>query len=119
MNIDKLLKDNKIEFILKKRKNINIYIISDEKMLIVIKNNNNVFSIDRKTFNEIDEELLPYSFYLFDSNKNQGYFIKIKEPNNFLRNSFDSTDKNEIYFGKQVLNNKIKEEELLNRIEEI
>ena len=119
MNIDKLLKNNKIEFILKKRKNINIYIISDEKMLIVIKNNNNVFSIDRKTFNEIEEELLPYSFYLFDSNKNQGYFIKIKEPNNFLRNSFDSTDKNKIYFGKQVLNNKIKEEELLNRIEEI
>ena len=61
----------------------------------------------------IDEELLPNSFYLFESNKNQGYFIKIKEPNNFLRNSFDSADKNENYFGKQVLNNKIKEEFLI------
>lgn len=88
-------------------------------MLIVIENNNDVFSISRKIFNEIDEELLPYSFCLIDSSKKQLYFINVKETNNFLRNSFDHTKEDFIYFGKEILNNKINEDELISKIDKI
>ena len=34
--------------------------------------------------------------------------MKIIEPDNFIRKAFDSTTKNEVYFGKEILQNKIK-----------
>jgi len=119
MNIEKILKDNNLTYELKKRKNIEIYNICDEKMLIVIQNDNNVFYISRKIFYEIDEELLPYAFCLIDSSKKQLYFVNINEPINFLRESFDNTEKENIYFGKQVLNNKIKEDDLIYKVNSI
>lgn len=117
MKIQNILKENKCNYTLKKIGNVSIYNLNDTKMLIVIENKGNVFSITRDIFNEIDEELLPYSFCLIDKNNEKIYFIEIKEPNNFLRNGFDSTKKEIIYFGKQVLNNEIKENELINKIE--
>lgn len=119
MKIEKILKDNKCNYSLKKRKNIFIYNLNDTKMLIVIENNGNIFSITKEIFNEIDEELLPYSFCLIDKNNGKMYFMEIKEPNNFLRNSFEYTNKEKIYFGKEVLNNEIKEKDLVQKIANI
>ena len=119
MKIEKLLRENKINYTVKREQNTYIYNIDDEKMLIVMVSKSNVFSIGRELFNKIDEELLPYSFCLIDSSKNQIYFIKINEPNNFLRDSFDYTEKDILYFGKQVLNNKIEESDIINKIKEI
>lgn len=45
--------------------------------------------------------------------------MKVKEPNNLIRSAFDSTTKNEIYFGKEILQNKITEEDLIKKIKSI
>ena len=45
--------------------------------------------------------------------------MKVKEPNNFIRKAFDSTIKNEIYFGKEILQNKITEDDLIKKIKTI
>ena len=117
--IEQFLKDNKYNFSLKKYKNVNIYNINDEKMIIVIINkNDNVFSITRDIFNIIDDELLPYSFFLIDS-YNRLYFYKINEPNNSIRKAFESCNKDRIYFGKEVLNNKITDTEYKKYIDKI
>lgn len=116
MNIGRLLKSNGIKFDLKSIKNVDIYNIDDEKMLVVITCGNNVFSIDRKTFEEIDNELLPYGFCLVDKGNQRMYYQRVNEPNNFLRIAFDSTDKDLIYFGKKVLNNAIDENGLIGEI---
>lgn len=103
--IEQLLKNYKYVFL--KKGNAYIYIINDEKILVVMRNNkNNIFSITRKTFSSIDDELLPYGFILIDE-KEQLYYYQIKEPNNPIRKAFDSSKKEMIFFGKEVLNNKI------------
>lgn len=112
MNIENILKKNKFVYSTKKIKNITIYNVLDEKMIIVIQNrNDNVFTISRDIFNEIDKELLPYSFFLID-NKGGIYFYKVQEPNNTIRTAFDRSNKDIIFFGKEVLNNKINESEI-------
>ena len=45
--------------------------------------------------------------------------MKIKEPNNFIRNAFDHTTKDEIYFGKEILQNKIAVDDVINKIKNI
>ena len=45
--------------------------------------------------------------------------MKVKEPNNFVRKAFDSTKKNEIYFGKEILQNKITEDDLIKKVKNI
>ena len=117
--IEKVLKDNKIKYNFKRMNNVYIYIINDEKMVIVIKNkNDNVFSITKEAFYKIDDELLPYSFFLIDGNE-QVYFYKIEEPNNSIRNAFESSKKDVIFFGKEILNKKINEKEVIELINKI
>lgn len=107
------------KFVKKQSKNTETYIFDDRYMLIVIYNNVNIFKIDRKNFENIEKELLPYAFLLVEENRKNMYFMKYKEPNNELRKAFDCTQKNEIYFGKQILQNKISFDDLRKKIEEI
>lgn len=98
---------------------VKLLFLDNETILAIIINKKNVFKINRKQFYRIDDELLPYGFLLIDSTQKNMYFMKYKEPNNQLRYAFDSTKKDEIYFGKEILQNKIKLNELLSNIEKI
>lgn len=120
MGIDKLLIESNFKFKkFKLGKKIDVFEFDTETMLIVIRSSNNTFKINRKDFYEIDNKLLPYSFYLINETEKKSFYIKIKEPANFLRNAFENSTKNEIYFGKDVLNNKISDEELKKQIKKI
>ena len=120
MNIDKLLEENNFKFKkIKIGKNIELFEFENETMLIIIRSSNNVFKINRKDFYKIDDRLLPYNFYLINEVENKTFYITIKEPANFLRNAFENSLKNEIYFGKDVLNNKINNENLIEKIRKI
>lgn len=119
MIVKKILDKNNIHYQLKQIKNVRIYELDDEVLLVTISNNKNVFSINRRLFYEIDNKLLPYSFCLEDTSTNNLYYIKIEEPNNFLRKSFESTNKDTIYFGKKILQHRIKENELIVEIKRI
>lgn len=120
MNIDKLLEENNFKFKkIKIGKNIELFEFENETMLIIIRSSNNVFKINRKDFYKIDDRLLPYNFYLINEVENKTFYITVKEPANFLRNAFENSLKNEIYFGKDVLNNKINNENLIEKIRKI
>lgn len=117
MQVENLLKKNNIKYTLKKNKNVYIFEFENETVLVCIVNNKNVFSINRDTFYKIDDMLLPYAFCLIDSTYNQMYFMRVKEPNNFLRKSFENSSKDVMFFGKEILQNKIDESKLLKEIE--
>lgn len=110
---------NKSEKVLNINKRLKIIIYENETMLVVINNKDNVFYITREEFDIIEQELLDYDFYLYSQNNKQAYYYKIKEPNNEIRYAFENSNKDKIYFGKNILNNKvesIKLEKLISTI---
>lgn len=119
MGIKDNIKKFNINFKEKNLKYLTYLIFENETMLVLIENNKNIFKITREDFNEIEKELLNYDFCLIDNSKKQLYYMKVKEPNNLIRSAFDSTTKNEIYFGKEILQNKIAEEDLIKKIKSI
>ncbi len=114
-----IFKDKNIQETKKIDKNIHLLILKNETMLVIIENDNNVFSLNRNIFKKIEDELLDYDFYLYSNLKKQGYYIKIKEPNNIIRKAFDLTKKDNIFFGKEVLQNKVNQDDIKNLIEKI
>ena len=119
MNVKDMIKKANINFKEKNLKFLTYLIFENETMLVLIKNNKNIFKITREDFNDLEQELLDYDFCLIDNSKNQLYYMKVKEPNNFVRKAFDSTKKNEIYFGKEILQNKITEDDLTKKVKKI
>ena len=119
MNVKDMIKKSNINFKERKLNFLTYLIFENETILVLIKSNKNIFKITRDDFNDLEQELLDYDFCLIDDSKNQLYYMKIKEPNNFIRKAFDSTTKNEIYFGKEILQNKITEDDLKKEEEDI
>ncbi len=119
MNVKDIIKKSNINFKERRLKLLTYLIFENETMLVLIKNNKNIFKITREDFYDLEQELLDYDFCLIDNSRNQLYYMKVKEPNNFIRKAFDSTIKNEIYFGKEILQNKITEDDLIKKIKTI
>lgn len=119
MDIKYIIRKSNISFKEKKLKNLNYLIFENETILVLIRNNKNIFKIIRADFDELEQELLDYDFCLIDNLNNQLYYMKTKEPNNFIRKAFEHTEKDEIYFGKEILQNKISEADLINKIKKI
>lgn len=119
MEIKETIKKCNIKFKEKKLKHLTYLLFENETILVLIQNNKNVFKITREDFNNVERELLDYDFCLIDSSKAQLYYMRIKEPNNILRRIFEVTKKNEIYFGKEILENKITENDLIKKIQSI
>lgn len=117
-DIEKIIK-SKYKYKTINNDGVKLLFLDNETILAIIINKKNVFKINRKQFYRIDDELLPYGFLLIDSTQKNMYFMKYTEPNNQLRYAFDSTQKDEIYFGKEILQNKIKLNELLSNIEKM
>lgn len=119
MNIKSIIDKNGIKYKERKLKFLSYLIFENETMLVIINNNKNIFKIIRSDFEYIEQELLNYDFCLIDSSKKRLYYMKITEPNNFIRKAFDSTEKDEIYFGKEILQNEIAEIQLIEMISNI
>ena len=119
MNVKDIIRKANINFTEKKLRFLTYLMLENETMLVLINNSKNIFKIAREDFNELEQELLDYDFCLIDNSRNQLYYMKIKEPNNFIRKAFDSTTKNEIYFGKEILQNKITKDDLIKKVKNI
>ena len=119
IEFDKLLKEYSIPF--KKQNyeiNIDIYKIETKKNIniVVISNNSNTFKIDRDLFYYLDNQKLLYGFILINKSDNGLFYLEFNNKKNWLNSSFERTDKEELFFGKIVLNNKISENDLVELI---
>ena len=110
---------NESEKIINVSNYIKIIIYKNETMLVAIENKDNVFSITRSEFETIEQELLDYDFYLYSKKDKKSYYIKIKEPNNEIRIAFDNSNKDRIFFGKEVLNKVVSDKDVENMIKKI
>lgn len=118
MNFKEILEKTNLKYKYTK-KYIEYAEFENETIAVVIKSKSNVFKIKRNDFFLIDNMLLPYIFILIDTKKNEKYIYKVKEPNNDIRYAFDYSEKDEIYFGKQVLQNKKSDNEIIEEIKKI
>lgn len=84
--------------------------------LVYMESRSSIFSIDRDLFYYIDQQKLNYSFLLRNKEKEEFYFLEYKDKKNWLSSSFERTDKDEIFFGKIVLQKKIKLSEISKKL---
>lgn len=84
--------------------------------LVIITNSNNTFLVDRDLFYYLDNQSKIYSFILHNNNENKLFYLVFKNKKNWLKSSFENTDKDEIYLGKIVLNNQYSIDEILGKL---
>ena len=90
---------------------INIYKVGTSKTinLVTMTEKGNIFKIDNDLF-----------YYLNNQKEleNKYYYLDLKNKNNWIKSSFERSGKEEIYFGKIVLNNRITIDKLTNILEQ-
>ena len=57
-----------------------------------------------------------YAFILVDKVANQYYYLDFKMKNNWIKSSFERSGKDEIYFGKIVLNNRVTQDKITEKL---
>ena len=107
MIVQNILNNSNIKYKLQEYDdNINIYKIGTTKVIniVSITENGNVFKLDEDLFYYLDNQPELYAFILVDKVANQYYYLDFKMKNNWIKSSFERSGKDEIYFGKIVLN---------------
>lgn len=119
MTIQELLKTKEIEFVPKyKEKNILVVNISDYSVLIWI-NNNNTFKMKRSILEEMNNVSEKQVYFLIDNTAKKYYFMKFPKSNNWLTSGFYNCDKDELFLGKQVLNNQKPLSNIISELKEL
>ena len=91
---------------------IDIFKLKGKLNFVVIKNESNTFKIDEDLFYYLDNQGVPYSFLLDNTADRSMYYLNYKMISNWLKDSFERSEKYEIYFGKIVFNYKLEIDEL-------
>lgn len=97
----------------KRMGNVDIYNYKDQLYAFIYSNTGN-FSISRQIFESLENFNKNYNFILVNRTKNTYYFLTY---NNFelknLKQCFQNTSKESLYFGKQILQNIIEKEKII------
>lgn len=120
MNINEILNDLGIKYKEQEYDDyINIYKLGNQKSinLITMMEKGNIFKIDSDLFYYLDNQKELYAFLLIDRIDKKYYYLDFKDKRNWLKSSFDRSNKDEIYFGKIVLNNKITKDNLIIKLQ--
>lgn len=120
MNINEILNDMGIKYKEQEYDDyINIYKLGNQKSinLITMMEKGNIFKIDSDLFYYLDNQKELYAFLLIDRIDKKYYYLDFKDKRNWLKSSFDRSNKDEIYFGKIVLNNKITKDNLIIKLQ--
>lgn len=67
-------------------------------------------------FEYIDGNSIPYVILCEDDNTHVLYYLKLNKKANWVKSCFDTCDKDVIYLGKQVLNSKVTETDLIKEL---
>lgn len=115
MNLNEILID--IEYkIIDEDCNLKILKLWNSRHLLYMENNNNQFEIERDYFEFLDGHNMTYSFLLYDKKNNVYYYLDLNKEHNWVKSCFETCEKERIYLGKQVLNNKISIEEIRKKL---
>lgn len=107
MKFGKVLKENNIQFIEEEYdNNIYLYKIKGIINLVYMEGEVNIFSLDRDLFYYLNNQNEIYGFVFYANDNDATYFLKFKNKNNWLSRCFESSNKDSLYFGKEILNNK-------------
>lgn len=98
--------------------NIHIYKIENNKKINIVQmvEDTNIFRIDRDLFYYLNNQSIMYCFLLINKLDSSLFYLEFGAKNNWLKSSFERSDKDELYFGKIVLNHKISEAHLIEKI---
>ena len=119
MIVQNILNNSNIKYKLQEYDdNINIYKIGTTKVIniVSITENGNVFKLDEDLVYYLDNQPELYAFILVDKVANQYYYLDFKMKNNWIKSSFERSGKDEIYFGKIVLNNRVTQDKITEKL---
>lgn len=117
MVLDTFLKELKIEY-----KEIEyddyaiIYKLKLKVNLVYMKSRSSSFSIDRDLFFYLVNQKQEYHFLLDNNCDDKIFFLPYNKFASWLKGSFDSSDKDELYFGKVVLQNELSQKQLTSHV---
>lgn len=95
---------------------IYIYKVENKANVVVISSTTSIFSLDRELFYYLSNQNKLYSFVLMNSQDDKVFYLEFRDKINWLNSSFERSDKEELYFGKIVLNNQSNMENIIQKI---
>lgn len=118
MNLARLLTKNSISFKqLDKDGKYTIIKIENKLLVLCIEERGNIFKLHRDYYDYIACNSLPYMILLNDTKNKKDYLLNLTKEVNWVKGSFESCDKDEIFLGKQVINNPITEARFIDILE--
>lgn len=115
--IEKILDKNNIAYkVIDGEGNTTIIKINGKLHMLYIHNKGNQFQVERDFFEYIDGNSIPYVILCEDDNIHVLYYLKLNKKANWVKSCFDTCDKDVIYLGKQVLNSKVTETDLIKEL---
>lgn len=119
MNIEKVLINNNIYFKeIEYEDEIKVYKVGKLKPMnvVVLFSSSNTFKMDRDLMFYLSNQKENYSFWLINKKEKGMFYLEFTNKNNWIETSFSRSEKDEIYFGKIVLNSRLKENEILLKL---
>lgn len=118
--LENTLKKSNVEYkVIDSEGNTSIIKINGKIHMLYIHNRGNQFQVERDFFEYIDGNSIPYVILCEDDNTHILYFLKLNKNVNWVKSCFETCDKESIYLGKQVLNSKVTENELIKMLKNV
>lgn len=118
MKIEQMLTKSNIDFkLLDAEDNYKLLKVGNKINLLQLTSKDDTFLLSRDLFDYLDGNKLSYAILLLNKSKEKWYYLKLRKENNWIKSSFATCDKEDIYLGKQVLNSVVAEAEICKKIE--
>lgn len=120
MNFEKRLEHENIVFTKEEYDdNVILFKMKNRVNVVFIESNSSIFSLDRDLCYYLDNQKVPYSFVLVNKGNLKTFFLEFKNNKNWMSDSFKRCDKEELYFGKQILNHTSDYDIIIKKIKNI
>ena len=119
MNIEEILLNNDIRFKeIEYEEEIKVYKIGllNQINVVVLFSNSNTFKVDKDLIYYLTNQKENYSFWLINTKDNEMFYLQFNDKNNWLEMSVNRSTKEKIYFGKIVLNHKLNQNGILQKL---
>ena len=103
--IEKILNNSKVPYkLIDEDDGFKLVKVNAKHHVLYLYTKGNRFLMDRDLFDYIDGNAIPYSVLCHDTTCNKLYYIKLNKNANWIKSCFKTCDKQEIFLGKDVMN---------------